>query len=421
MISYWTDSCTNRHLGRMLRPLAFLCALVGQPLQAAAISGIDMRSDTVVVRFDDIVKGASAFMLNEPRRIALDIAGARAGGEALESDGIVARARQGQYDPATARLVFDLAQPAVLSRAAFAQDGRSLTLSLRQVDAVRFASATRAGRRTFLPPIALSAIPPRGGDRGSITIPLDPPRPLNTRTPRVYGARGSNRPLVVIDPGHGGHDPGAISVLDGRHEKDVTLATAKAVRDELVRSGRVRVALTREDDRFLALPERVAVARRLKADLFVSIHADSAGNPEARGATVYTLSEVASDKEAARLAAKENKADIINGVDLGVENADVRSILIDLAQRETMNVSSAFAALVQRETSSLVEFRSDFHRFANFRVLKAPDTPSVLFEIGYLTNMDDARRLFSGEGQKNVAVGLRRAIETHFARRIADR
>ncbi|PTQ12423.1 N-acetylmuramoyl-L-alanine amidase [Sphingomonas oleivorans] len=238
--------------------------------------------------------------------------------------------------------------------------------------------------------------------------------------PPIQGPRGSGRPLVVIDAGHGGHDPGSLSADGARREKDAALAIARAIRDALLESGRVRVALTRDDDRFLILGERREIARRLNADLFISVHADSAPNASARGATIYTLSDVASDRVAAQLAAKENKADILNGVDLGQENNDVSSILIDLAQRETMNVSSIFASLLQREMSPMIAFRTTFHKFAGLIVLKAPDVPSVLLETGYMSNDDDLKLLFSKDYQKKIATGVRRAVEAHFARRLAN-
>jgi len=255
----------------------------------------------------------------------------------------------------------------------------------------------------------------------SVTVPIQPARATMPMPVAAAPSRSFARPLVVIDAGHGGHDPGSLSTDGGRREKDVALAIARAIRDELNDSGRVRVAMTRDDDRFLVLGERREIARRLKADLFISVHADSAANKDARGATVYTLSEVASDRVAAQLAAKENKADIINGVDLGGDNSDVSSILIDLAQRETMNVSSSFAALLQREMSSKVSFRTSFHRFAGLVVLKAPDVPSVLLETGYMSNDDDLKLLHSSDYRRNVAVGVRRAVEAHFARRLAQR
>jgi N-acetylmuramoyl-L-alanine amidase len=270
--------------------------------------------------------------------------------------------------------------------------------------------------RSHSPPPAHRAAPPRS--RYNITIPLDPPGQGPPR-PRVTGPAG--RPLVVIDPGHGGHDPGASAPGGRLREKDVTLSVARKIRDALIASGRVRVALTRDDDRFLVLHERSQAARAVGADLFISIHADSAGNGDATGATVYTLSEVASDREAAALAARENKADVINGVDLGRQNAQVSSILIDLAQRETMGASSDFADILKREAAGLIPFRDGFHRMAGFIVLKAPDTPAVLLEIGYLTNPADAARLASREGQARIAEGVRKAVEIHFARRSARR
>jgi len=236
--------------------------------------------------------------------------------------------------------------------------------------------------------------------------------------PRIYGDDPS-RPLVVIDAGHGGPDPGAISPTDGLREKDVTLRIAKAIRDELVKSGRVRVALTRDNDRFLVLQERFGIARRLRANLFISIHCDSVGSGAATGASVYTLSEVASDKESARLAARENKADIIGGIDLGGTATDISSILIDLTQRETMNSSANFARLLGREAQSLIPLKPNFHRMASLMVLKAPDMPSILFETGYISNPTDAAFIDSSQGRERIAESVRRAVEVYFARRLA--
>lgn len=239
--------------------------------------------------------------------------------------------------------------------------------------------------------------------------------------PPIMGPAGLNRPLVVIDAGHGGHDPGAVAGEPSVREKDVTLALARAVRDALVQSGRVRVALTRDADGFLPLRDRYEIARRLKADLFISVHADAAPNPAATGATIYTLSEVASDSEAALLAARENKEDIIQGVDLDGRDAGVDRILIDLTQRESMEISASFAALLHREASPLVPFRPDHHRFASLVVLKAPDVPSILFEAGYLTHAPDREFVTSAEGQARLAEGMRRAIEAHLARQLVGK
>jgi N-acetylmuramoyl-L-alanine amidase len=265
----------------------------------------------------------------------------------------------------------------------------------------------------------LAACSKGGGDNGQgVTIDLARTPQSDIPLPRVYGARDPSRPLVVLDAGHGGKDPGAISPFGGRQEKSVTLAIARAIRDALAASGRVRVAMTREDDRFLVLRDRYEIARRMHADLFVSIHADAAPrNDGARGATVYTLSEVASDKEAAALAAQQNGADALGGAPLS-RDAGVNRVLIDLAQRESMNVSADFANLLRREGAPYFPFRPDWHRFASLVVLKAPDVPSILFETGYLTNNVDAAYIESADGERQIAQGMKDAIETHFARRL---
>ena len=292
------------------------------------------------------------------------------------------------------------------------------SLRSRPGSADEFGRATRGPRVGLQPSAGFRARPP--GKRYSVTVPIGKPKP-SVALPPVQGPGDSRLPLVVIDAGHGGHDPGAISPHSGKYEKDITLALARAIRDDLLASGRVRVALTRADDRYLVLEERYGIARRLKADLFISVHADAAENQEARGASIYTLSEVASDREAARLAARENKANIINGVDLGAHSSDVSSILLDLTQRETMNISSAFARLLQREASDDVKFRTTAHRFASLIVLKAPDVPSILFETGFISNKDDAEFLASTAGPKKIARGVREAVQIHFARQITAR
>lgn len=398
--------------------IVLLGLFVATPIDAASVRGVAIVGDSVTLRFDGPVERASTFTLNSPRRIAIDVVGARAGSGG-EAGGYVAGVRQAQFDPHTARIVLDLSGPATVRRGGFAADGRSLVLEIDRASASAFARDVKKDPKRFLPAVAVRA-PPRKADRSSVRVPLASPRGASgSPLPRVIGAKGTGRPLVVIDAGHGGHDPGSLAP-DGRMEKDAALAIALAIRDELVESGRVRVALTRETDRFLVLGERREIARRLGADLFLSVHADSAPNPAARGATIYTLSEVASDRVAAAVAARENRADVLNGVDLGDENQDVSSILFDLAQRETMNVSADFATLLQREMSGKVPFKSEYHRFAGLMVLKAPDVPSVLLETGYISNDDDLKLLFSKRYRQAIAEGVRRAIELHFARQLAS-
>ncbi len=254
----------------------------------------------------------------------------------------------------------------------------------------------------------------------SISIPIPDAEP-GIALPPVEGSRDEGRPLVVIDAGHGGHDPGAVNGANGSREKDVTLRIARALRDELVAGGRVRVALTRSSDRFLALQERYDIARRLGANLFISIHADAAPNDKARGASIYTLSEVASTREAARLAARENRSDIINGVDLSRAPSSVSSILIDLTRRGTMEESVRFAEILEREAGNNVRFQRPARHFASLVVLKAPDVPSVLLETGYISNAEDARMLASRAGQRRIAQAVARAVRVYFAKRTAVR
>jgi N-acetylmuramoyl-L-alanine amidase len=233
--------------------------------------------------------------------------------------------------------------------------------------------------------------------------------------PQVQGPQDSARPLVVIDPGHGGHDPGASGEVV--REKMLTLGLAHALRDELLRQGGVRVALTRDDDTFLVLEERAEIARALGAGLFLSIHADSAGEREGvTGASVYTLSATASSEAARRFAARENSADMVNGVPLVNQTDSVNAILVELSQRRTQEQSADFAALVVREGEGAIDFHPQAQRSAALAVLRAPDVPSALFEAGFISNPDEARRLASPDGQRAFAEFMARAIRIYFAR-----
>lgn len=244
-------------------------------------------------------------------------------------------------------------------------------------------------------------------------IPLD--------LPEISGPADSTLPLVVIDAGHGGRDPGAIGAdAEGQRvqEKDITLALARALRAELLRSGRIRVALTRDDDRILPLAYRPEIARQLEADLFVSIHADSAGEREnVSGASIYTLSEQASSEAAARFAARENDADRVNGITIEGQSAAVSAILVELSQQRTQEDAIEFAGLVVREGGEKLPFVPEPRRSAALAVLRAPDVPSVLFESGFVTNRLDRARLTTPEGQGQYAAVLARAIRVYFARR----
>ncbi len=413
----WTNSVQIGHSVRMI--FALLTMLMLYPDGAAfatSVNKVSVEGETISIQLDGAIDKVSVRTIHSPHRIAVDIGGADKGARGMVPGGVVAGIRQGKFDANTTRLVFDLRAPVMVTQGTFSDNGRQLRLHIRPVNGANFDTASRKPPQVYLPPVANRASPPRS--RYNVVIPLTPTRGDLPR-PKIYGPAG--RPLVVIDAGHGGHDPGAISPVTGAREKDITLAIARKVRDQLLASGRVRVAMIREDDRFYAHFERANIARGIGADLFISIHADSAGGVDAAGATVYTLSEVASDRKAAELAERENKSDIINGVNLNGENREVASILVDLAQRETMNASVGFANLLRRESTGLIPFRSGYHRMAGFAVLKAPDTPAILLEVGYLTNASDVNRLSSADGQQKIAQGIRKAVEIFFAKRLAQR
>lgn len=258
-----------------------------------------------------------------------------------------------------------------------------------------------------------------GGSQARIELP----KALAYHLPPVAGEGNASQPLVMIDPGHGGFDYGARA--PGFDEKTLTLGLALALRDRLVADGGYRVAMTRADDSFVALGERAEAARRLGADLFLSIHADSAGVANARageiaGASIYTLSEQASDSAALRFAARENAADRVNGQAMSGQSAAVNAILVDLSQRRTQQQSERLAALIEQEGQGRLVFHPDPRRSAALEVLRAPDVPSVLFESGYITNPRDAARLASAAGRAEFAGVMARAIRLYFAQARID-
>lgn len=346
----------------------------------------------------------NSFVLADPYRIVIDLSEVRfaiPAGKKANLVGGVAGYRFGLFEPGTSRLVFDLAEPRVIS-AAFElppRDGRGhrLVMDLRRVSRESFLNASKASIAKLTAARRQSPAPEPGAPSG-----------------RTAAAKPKNaKKIIVLDPGHGGVDPGAIGA-SGSYEKTVVLAAAKTLKRVLEETGRYEVVLTRTVDRFLRLRQRVAVSRASDADLFISIHADSIADKRLRGASIYTLSEQSSDKEAARLAEQENKSDIIAGMDFSAETPEVTNILIDLAQRETMNQSARFAGYLATELRGAVRTHRRAHRFAGFAVLKAPDVPSVLLELGYMSNPKEERMLRSPKFQKKVAVALRRGIDRYF-------
>ena len=246
-------------------------------------------------------------------------------------------------------------------------------------------------------------------DARTVTVTLPSP----ASSVRIVDARTPGRPLVLIDPGHGGQDPGASAVSGEISEKQLTLQFGRELMDELARGGRVRIAMTREDDRYLTLDQRSALARRLGAILYVSLHMDSAPNPLARGASIYSLSDVASDEEAARLARKENTA----VARAGGTDGSVRAILSDLALRSQMSASATFAERLVRHSAGRVGLRPQPHRFADFHVLRSAGVPAVLFEAGYISNVDDEALLRSPDKRRRIVEALAGTVEAEIAAR----
>jgi N-acetylmuramoyl-L-alanine amidase len=392
------------------------------------------------------------FFLAEPMRAVVDLPAVvwRQQAAGVEARGLVAGLRYGAFDAQTGRLVLDLSGPARVREARFELPARQgaghrLVIEFERSTQDAFArdvqpwsaSGVLRAMQTNMPPAPQAAhtqspapqaaqaprAPPPPPPGPSVQPPAPPQQSgaQQAAAPRAVPApqgprRSEPRPMIVLDPGHGGVDPGAIGA-GGTHEKEITLAMAREMRRQIEQTGRYRVQMTRDDDVFVRLRERIAIARQHSADLFVSIHADSMGNRETRGASIYTLSENASDSEAAALAARENRADIIAGVDLSRESRDVTSILIDLAQRETMNHSIVFArALVQEMGREILMLPVNPHRFAGFAVLRAPDVPSVLIELGYLSNPQDEGLLNRPHHRAKVATGIVRAVDSYFAR-----
>ena len=274
----------------------------------------------------------------------------------------------------------------------------------------------------FVPAAALGAmitmgwVKPWGGRAFDYVVSVDIRSPdALANLPRIDGPQDAARPLVVIDAGHGGRDPGADT--GAIREKDLTLAIARALRSDLLDNGGIRVALTRDDDRFLSLAERSAIARRMGADLFISIHADSTeGETDAVGASIYTLSATGSSEVAERIAARENAVDLIGGVPIRQQDDTVSAILVDLSQRRTQGKSEEFARLILREARGKVRFKEATFQSAAFAVLKSPELPSVLLESGFINNPADAARLASGEGQEALAQVVGQAVRVYFAR-----
>jgi N-acetylmuramoyl-L-alanine amidase len=344
-----------------------------------------------------------AFTLADPYRVVVDLPQVAFHLPAKAGDsgrGLIKAYRYGLVMPGGSRIVLDLGRPVRIDKAFVldAADGNPARLVL---------DLTAVDREGFLRTIALE----NRVARSDSFKRSDAPATKNGSDPR---------PIVVIDPGHGGIDHGT-RAPSGELEKAIVLEFGLLLRDRIERVGKYRVVMTRTDDSFVPLAERVRLARSRNAALFISLHADALarGDGDAHGATVYTLSETASDSEAARLADAENRSDVISGVDLSVEPNDVADILIDLAQRETKTFSIHFARTLVGELKLVARLHKHPLKSAGFRVLRAPDVPSILLELGYVSNRQDLKLLTSGPWRTRTADSIVQAIDTYFATRVA--
>ncbi len=396
-------------------------ATEGQSQPAVATSGFPTASDArlagdakqtrFILDLDKTIP-FHAFALADPYRVVVDIPQVNFTlpvGTGSAGRGLIKAFRYGLVMPGGSRIVFDLTGPAKVAKsyvldAANGQPPR-LVLEFEEVDRTTFVQSLAAANRPELKP----AISDSADAAAPSTVPAEPAKP----------AMADPRPLIVIDPGHGGIDNG--TQASGESEKNLVLGFALALRDRIEKSGKYRVVMTRTDDTFIPLDDRVKIARNQSAALFVSIHADALPKHEgdAEGATIYTLSDKASDKEAERLAETENRADAIGGVNLTQEPTEVADILIDLAQRETRTFSNRFAHLLAGEMKNSARMYKHPLKSAGFRVLKAPDVPSVLVELGYVSNKGDLEHLVSENWRSKTAGSMAQAIDTFFAKRLA--
>lgn len=383
----------------------FCCAF--SAADSAAASGItSMRIGqgvgSVRIVFDaDRKFDYKVFLLNEPKRLVIDTFDVKVSPEIekyVDKNNLVTKTRLGSVGTDGIRIVFDLQKPAIVKKA--------FMLAPQSNFGWRFViDVSIASEREFSSKVGSKyALSNENYFAGSYS---------SSSSKSSSKAKTVNKKkIIVLDPGHGGKDPGAIG-YSGVYEKNITLAMAKELKVILEKEG-YKVHLTRSTDIFIPLRDRVKIARKYNADLFMSIHADSAVNRSAKGLSVYTLSETASDKEAAALAERENKADVVAGLNLLEHSKEVSDILINLAQRETMNRSSEFASFMVQEMRKSVKLRDNTHRFAGFAVLKAPDVPSVLLEMGYLSNRTEERLLKQKDYRRKLAVSTSKAVEKYF-------
>jgi N-acetylmuramoyl-L-alanine amidase len=407
-------------LRRVLIPVVCIIAMFfsGLPVTLAAgdavATGTRVGGNETRTRFvADISKTVnySVYVLPDPYRVVIDLPDVRFDlppGIGHKVRGLVSQYRYGLVEEGKSRIVIDTHGPVLIEKSFLVepQPGQParLVVDIVKTTEKAFVKSYNSEQAKIQKDVAaLSA------------GPVAPPAPGK----KIIPANKHGKKTIVLDPGHGGIDPGAISRA-GTKEKDVVLSFASVLRQALLATGKYNVVMTRSDDRFISLKNRVGVAREKDADLFLAIHADTVRGKDARGVTIYTLSDKASDAEAEALAKRENRADIIGGLDLEAETEEITDILIDLAQRESKNHAMFFSKKAVAQLRPLTLMTGKPLRSAGFMVLKAPDVPSVLLELGFLSSKSDEKLLTSTVWQSKIAKAFATAIDNYFATEVAS-
>lgn len=383
------------------------------PVASQARLAADAKQTRFVLDLDRPITFRT-FTLTDPYRLVVDIPQVDfrlPAGTGTTGRGLIKAFRYGLVMPGGSRIVFDLTGPARIADAYVLDPVKGqpsrLVLDFEPVDRASFMQALSAQAHPELRLTTAGAVPV--AIAAPETIPVTEPSP----PPDL-------RPVIVIDPGHGGVDSG--TRWGNVMEKNIVLAFGLALRDQLEKSGKYRVVLTRSNDTFVPLDDRVRIARKLSAALFISLHANYLAHSEgeAQGATIYTESSKASDANAQKLADEENRADAIGGVNLTKQPTDVANILIDLAQREIRTFSNRFARILVRNMKTVVTMHDPPIESAGFRVLKDPDVPSVLVELGYVSNKRDLAHLISQKWREQAVGAMAQAIDTFLAKRLTS-
>jgi N-acetylmuramoyl-L-alanine amidase len=402
---------TIRIIGALLFGIVWFSAHAAPPIVSDARLGAHPDKTRLVLDLNQPVQ-YKVFTLSNPYRVVVDFPAlvwrvTRA--EKEQARGVISSFRYGLFQAGISRLVIDVSKPVQVTRHQILRPGPGgqyrFLIDLSPVSPAAFS----AGNKLY----ASQGWQQYHQQQQQVALRRAPPIPPKRVPPRP---RVPAKHIVMIDPGHGGPDPGAIGVR-GLREKVVTMRASQAVKAALERTGKYKVFMTRDNDVYVPLRKRYQKAEDAKAELFISIHADSHRSRSVRGASVYSLSEKSSDREAAALARRENRSDIIAGIDLSSQSDTVASILIGLRQRQTMNESALFGEILISELARDIKVLRNTHRFAGFAVLKSPDIPSVLIELGYLSNPADEGKFRNSDFYNRLSGAILRSVEKYFARK----